>query len=68
MKIIASFLPALFASGIQEQGTRDDGVVWSATRTPMALAYQENGESLVAVGGPVNGENAIGMISFAFPL
>ena len=68
MKIIAALVSALYASNghIQAQGTRPDGVTWSATRTPNSLAYQENGESLVALGGPVSGKKAKGRIDFAF--
>merc|ERR1712243_256674 len=47
MKLIATF--AALASANQYFGEREDGVQWSATTTNTALAYQEDGQSIVAM-------------------
>lgn len=68
MKIFATLASLVSASAVfQRQGTRPDGTQWSAVRTPTSLAYQEAGESLVALaGGPVTGAGAKGLHTICY--
>merc|ERR1719454_149122 len=66
MKLISTF--AALASASQYFGEREDGVQWSATATDTALAYQEDGHSIVAMqmGEGVHTEDGIGMHSLCY--
>merc|ERR1712025_17016 len=66
MKLISTF--AALASASQYQGTREDGAQWSATATSKFVAYQEGGESIVAMEMKDGGhtDDGIGMHSLCY--
>ena len=53
MKVFATLAAATSAQLLQLQGTRDDGVQWSATRSNQMMQYQEAGQSIEAFQGEV---------------
>merc|ERR1712050_808453 len=64
MKLIATLVAA--ASASQYFGTRDDGVQWSAVLTESAMAYQEAGESIVAMVGDETTDSGLGMHTLCY--